>query len=381
MKTLNATKLLLSMAMAASAALQAQTSSAYVHTATAATIFTSKTMLDTAVLNGNANLILLATHNYNPNGSAAVYADKSFGFRFQSMKWYIYNNDVSNFTENSSYNVFIPGTDAHAWSHTSTAQNTSQNSTEINDGRINNNPNAKVFVTDQLGNYNPNRIGVFYRTSTNRWCIYNQGGVLQTMPANQVFNIIVPKANTGFSHLVHTTDGVNSNGHITYLDHPDANDNPDAIVFVTQIWNPGGTANGVYNDHNVGVYYSSSLDKWTIYNEDLVNLPAGTSFNVMIFRNSVMGTEDFTLLANQVQVQPNPAIAGTAVKVVLGEELTGTIEIAVYDLTGKLVLAESIEKTEANQIHKVFTESLACGLYILKVASKGKANAQKLIIQ
>jgi len=381
MKTVNVTKLLFTMAMGATIALNAQTSSAYVHTATAGTIYTSKTMLDTSVLNGNANLILLATHNYNPSGGGSVYADKSVGFRFQSLKWYIYNNDVSSFTENSNYNVFIPGTDAYAWIHTSTAQNITQNFTEINDGRINNNPNAKVFVTDQLGNYNPNRIGVFYRISTSRWCIYNQGGIAQNMLANQVFNVIVPKGNTGYSHLIHISDGTNTSGQITYLNHPDANNNPDAIVFVTQIYNPGGTANGVYNDHNVGVYYSSGQNKWSVYNEDLVAMPAGASFNVMIFKNSVIGTEEFTIVPNQVSLQPNPVAAGTGVEVVLGEHLSGTIEIAVYDLTGKLVLVERIEKTVANQSYKIATENLSSGLYVLKVVNNGRANAQKLIIQ
>jgi hypothetical protein len=381
MKSQRITKLLFCLATGATLALNAQTSSAYVHTATASTIYTSKTMLDTVVLNGNANLVLLATHNYNPVGQPAKYVDKSVGFRFQSMKWYIYTNDVSGFVENSSYNIFIPGTDAYAWTHTSTAQNITSNYTEINDGRINNNPNAKVFVVDQLGNYNPNRIAVFYRTSTNRWCIYNQGGLAQSMPENQVFNVIVPKGNTGYSHVIHTADGTNTNGHISYLDHPDANDNPDAIVFVTQVWNPGGTASGVYNDHHVGVYYSSGLDKWTIYNEDLEAMPLGSSFNVMVFKNSVIGTEEFAIATNQVRLQPNPALPGNGVDVVLGNQLSGTIEISVYDLTGKLVLAQKVEKTGANQTLSLPTESLGSGMYILKVANNGKANAQKLIIQ
>lgn len=94
-----------------------------------------------------------------------------------------------------------------------------------------------------------------------------------------------------------------------------------------------------------------------------------------------MGTEEFTIAPNQVSLQPNPAAAGTGVEVVLGEHLSGTIEIAVYDLTGKLLLAERIVKTVANQSFKVATENLGSGLYVLKVANNGRANAQKLIIQ
>jgi hypothetical protein len=101
----------------------------------------------------------------------------------------------------------------------------------------------------------------------------------------------------------------------------------------------------------------------------------------MIFKNSVIGTEEFTINANQVRIQPNPATVGSGVEVVIGDVLTGNVEISVYDLTGKLVLTDKIEKDAASQTYHLPTESLSRGLYVLKVSNGGKASAQKLILQ
>jgi len=263
----------------------AQNSTAFVHKATGSTIISSKSILDTAALNGNSTLKLMVTHNYNPGGGPGAAVDKVLGFRFQSLKWYIIHQDNSAFNTNTYYNVFVPGDDAYTWIHTTSATNISGNYTIIDDGRINNNPNAKVFITNNLANYNNKVNGVFYSTSLNKWCIYNQAGGNDDMDENLDFNIIVPKANTGFVSLLHTVDGNNTSNQWTYLNHPDLNNNPDAIVFVTQVWNPGGTQSGVYNNHNVGMQYKNN-NKWCIYNEDGANMPMGASFNVIVFKNN-----------------------------------------------------------------------------------------------
>jgi hypothetical protein len=380
MRQLTITRALLAAAFFTTIVASAQNSTAFVHKATANSITSAKSIVDTSVLNGNSNLKLMVTHNYNPGGGNGSVVDKVLGFRFQSLKWYIIHQDNSAFNANTNYNVFIPGDDANSWSHVTTASNTFNNYTVIDDGRTNNNPNAKVFFANNLANYNNKVNGVFYSTSLSKWCIYNQAGANEDMEENLEFNIIVPKANTSYVSLIHTVDGNNTSNQWTYLNHPDLNNNPDALIFVTQVWNPGGTATGVYNNHNVGVQYKSN-NKWCIYNEDAANMPLGASFNVMIFKNSVIGTEEFTINANQVRIQPNPATVGSGVEVVIGDVLTGNVEISVYDLTGKLVLTDKIEKDAAFQTYHLPTESLSRGLYVLKVSNGGKASAQKLILQ
>jgi len=83
------------------------------------------------------------------------------------------------------------------------------------------------------------------------------------------------------ARFVHTATATNTSGSSTYIDHPLTNENPNAIVLVTQNWNPGGIS-GVYNDHPIGVWYSNSAKKWSIFNQDIAAMPDGADFNVMV---------------------------------------------------------------------------------------------------
>lgn len=56
--------------------------------------------------------------------------------------------------------------------------------------------------------------------------------------------------------LVHRATPENILANSTYIKNPLTSDNPDAILIVTQNWNPGGSG-GTYNDHPVGVWYDA----------------------------------------------------------------------------------------------------------------------------
>ncbi|OLE29924.1 MAG: hypothetical protein AUG44_02540 [Actinobacteria bacterium 13_1_20CM_3_71_11] len=78
--------------------------------------------------------------------------------------------------------------------------------------------------------------------------------------------------------FVHVATGANSSGDYTTLSNAVIDNNPNAVILVTQDWNPSSAANGVYNDHAIGVYYYSG--HWAVFNQDLSAIPAGTAFNV-----------------------------------------------------------------------------------------------------
>ena len=78
---------------------------------------------------------------------------------------------------------------------------------------------------------------------------------------------------------VHRATAENVSDNSTYLDNPLINNNPNAIVSVTQNWNPGGGA-GTYNDHPVGVWYDSSIERWAVFNQDRAAMPEGAAFNI-----------------------------------------------------------------------------------------------------
>lgn len=66
--------------------------------------------------------------------------------------------------------------------------------------------------------------------------------------------------------FVHIVTDKNTDGSWTYIDNELTNNNPDVLIFVTQRWGKNGME-GKYNDHPVGVWYSKTENKWSIYNQ------------------------------------------------------------------------------------------------------------------
>lgn len=86
---------------------------------------------------------------------------------------------------------------------------------------------------------------------------------------------------TGTPVFTHRTAAGNVSGHITTIDHPHANNEPNAILLVTHNWQRD-TAADRYETHPIGVYYASG--QWRIFHEDLAAMPEGRAFNVIVFK-------------------------------------------------------------------------------------------------
>jgi hypothetical protein len=91
------------------------------------------------------------------------------------------------------------------------------------------------------------------------------------------------EAAQGTSVFIQRVTSENIIGNSAYLDNPQTNDNPDAVLFVMQNWNPAGSG-GTYNDHSIGVWYDADRKQWAIFNEDGLAMPVGAAFNVIICR-------------------------------------------------------------------------------------------------
>jgi hypothetical protein len=166
--------------------------------------------------------------------------------------------------------------------HRANDENSQGDYTYISDPSINGHPNAIVFASptpDQKGAgtapYRHN-IGVWYNGAAHRWAIFNQDRA--AVPAGASFKVIVPLASAKF---VHQADLANTAGNDTYLDNRLTNGKPDAVISVTQNWNPGG-GRGVYNDHPVGTVYDAKLEEWAVYNRDGASMPKGAAFNIAV---------------------------------------------------------------------------------------------------
>jgi hypothetical protein len=83
----------------------------------------------------------------------------------------------------------------------------------------------------------------------------------------------------GESVFVQRATHENISNNSTYLDNSLTNGNPDAVLFVTPNWNPGG-GRGTYNNHPIGVWYDLRVQEWAIFNQDLAAMSVGAAFNV-----------------------------------------------------------------------------------------------------
>ncbi|MBV6396769.1 MAG: hypothetical protein HFACDABA_02369 [Anaerolineales bacterium] len=257
-----------------------------IHAANGGNTTSNYTDVNNSAINGDANKIIMVTANWNPGGSGGTYNTPAVGVWFNggSNKWSIFNEDTSTMPLNAAFNVLIPSSNILSFVHTASAGNITSNYTTINKGALNNNPDAVFFVTVNWnpgggsGVYNPAPIGVWYNGATDRWAVFNQD--LSAMPAGTSFNVLIPQTNPRV--YVHTANAGNTVSNYTLINHPASNNNPNAVIFVTANWNPGGSG-GVYDPSALGVWYSASDNKWAIFNQDLSAMPPGASFNVMVF--------------------------------------------------------------------------------------------------
>lgn len=148
----------------------------------------------------------------------------------------------------------------------------------IDNPLTNNNPNAILFVTQTgmigdgvFAEWNENPIGVRYEDG--HWQIVNLN--MLAMPSGTAFNVLVAEAgpNVYVHEYAAPPPGIPAPAGITYLNHPLANNNPEAIILITQRVG----SSGILNPHYVGVWYNN---KWGISNQNKSYLPYGATFNV-----------------------------------------------------------------------------------------------------
>ena len=140
--------------------------------------------------------------------------------------------------------------------------------TDVNHSSVNGNPNALLFVTQHYGQYNNHQVGVWYNSG--KWTIYNEDK--KAMPNGTKFNImsVMPSDNA----FQHKAQGGNISANSTIINHPACNNNPNAVLLVTQNWT------GSYNAKPIGVWYNGT--NWAIFNQDRSTMPQGANFNVLV---------------------------------------------------------------------------------------------------
>jgi hypothetical protein len=81
----------------------------FVHTATPDNIRANSTYLDNSITNGDPNVIVHVTQNWNPGGEGGTYNDHEIGVWYDGSRdqWAIFNQDREAMTEGAHFNVGV----------------------------------------------------------------------------------------------------------------------------------------------------------------------------------------------------------------------------------------------------------------------------------
>jgi hypothetical protein len=254
----------------------------FTHTATAASITDNYTVMGHALAFCQPKAIVFATPNWNPGGAASgVYNNHPIGVFYlpSSNRWAIFNQDKAAMPVNASFNVeFTYRSDGPVCVQAATASLISGNTARITCETGGDNTNSKLFLTPNWNSpgalvYVNHSLGVYHVGNT--WYVFTQDKA--AMPPGASFNI----AHGGPLAFLHRATAGTIITNSTVIDNANLNGRPNAIFSVTPNWNPGANA-GVYNNHNIGVWYNALVGKWAIFNQDRAAMPVGASFNVAV---------------------------------------------------------------------------------------------------
>jgi len=255
---------------------------AFIQQATTDNMGNNFTVINATLTNQNPNAGVFITQNITPNGNGQQFNAHPVGVWFENSSWAIFNEDDMPLEQQSAFNVWIPKNANESFVQQATTANISGSGTAINNPLVNNNPSVVLLVTQNWnpggngGVFDPHPIGVTYDNGS--WVVFNEDGAV--MPPQASFNIHVLSASN--STFVQTASDANMQNGATVIDNGQIDHDPHAIILVTQVWNPNGNSNGVYNSHPVGVAFDGK--HWEIINEDQTPIPQGASFNVVIVK-------------------------------------------------------------------------------------------------
>jgi hypothetical protein len=106
--------------------------------------------------------------------------------------------------------------------------------------------------------------------------------VAEAPPASATVTVTVT------SHFIWTATSSNTiDGFITEINNAATNGNPNAILFVTPVFNAGGVCGCVDMTDPIAVFYVSGDQKWGIADAVISpgNIPVGAEFNVLVVQN------------------------------------------------------------------------------------------------
>lgn len=264
----------------------------FVWVPTKASLSGDSTFINNAATNDQRKDLLFVTPNLTPGGISPcpclLTPQQPVGVWYDaaSRQWAVFNENGSGIGGVFAFNVLVvPKASGSAFVHTATPASTSGNRTLVNSRLLNGRPKAIVLVTQSYdpngngGTYNDNQVGVRYYPSLKRWGIINEDG--SAMPAGASFNVLVgAAASNGGAVTVLKASTSNRHGDAVAISNRETNGNPNAVVFATPDFDPGGKGH-IADPNPQDVAYSGSKElvfQWASPPQKL-----GNSYNVLIF--------------------------------------------------------------------------------------------------
>lgn len=335
----------------------------YVHTATADNINGNRTEINHPELNGNPDARLVIVHRYE-----GVYNNHVTGVYYDAGHWRIFNEDSSPMVEGTKYNIYLSDPENYIV-HTATGLNTDIFITYL-DSSIG--ESDYIFSTNFWdGVYNNFTYSTAYSSSTSQRYLYHTA-FLVDVPSGAKFMVLKDRDISSSMVYTHVTESSNINAWVTYLDHPLLNGKPDAAFIFQHYFNAPGTSG---TDNEIGkvlsTWYDPTVEKWTIYTEDLSAMPAGLAFDICIAEREILATDDVQQEFSKISLYPNPAV--DMVSIASSKENIQAVEI--YDVSGKMV--QSFK--DSGKSVSINVSALPSGMYIAKVLTDEGWFSKKLI--
>jgi hypothetical protein len=247
------------------------------------------TFINNGATNSRPNDLLFVTQNWDPNDVCpCTYQPAPVGVWYDTgdQKWGVFTENGSAMPTTASFNVLaVPASSNSVFVHRSTVSNDSGDFTLLNSSLTNNKPNVQLQVTQNWnpggvgGAYNDHQVGVWYDAAKKKWAIFNEDET--SMSAGLAFNVMVGATpSNGALGIVQQTTQANRIGDGTAINKAKSNGDPNAVVFATPNWNPGGKG-GSYNRATPGVWFDGSQP--AVFNENGATMNLKSAYDVLIF--------------------------------------------------------------------------------------------------
>lgn len=131
------------------------------------------------------------------------------------------------------------------------------------------------------------------------------GNVIDTQPPagidSTMFEETTAVEGTNVASFVHRATSETVVANSSYVNHPWADENPNAILSVERVSEPTGDSDDA---HNTGVWYDAPRGgKWAVFNQDLAPMSEGTTFDVTVWEEP--GGDAFVHRATPANIADN----------------------------------------------------------------------------